>query len=271
MHMNWIESLIYGFISGLSEFLPFSSKAHQELAMLLFGTSQNDPVRDFLIHIALIFAMYYAYMPIFQRTGRASGSAYQYITRRQVDIRFIKGATLPMLISLIVLLYVSSNINYNLLISSVIFLINGVILYIPGRMLQGNKDARTMTQLDSILFGLLGGLGAVTGISRVGCQTSYAISRGSDRQHALNWAYSLSIPALILLSLFDVIQIFTAGSIPFWTSFFSYILSAASSFLGGYIAVKLSQIIMVRVGFFGIAYYNWGIALLTFLLYLFAV
>ena len=50
MHMNWIESIIYGLISGAAEFLPISSKAHQDLSMLLFGISQTDPVRDFVVH-----------------------------------------------------------------------------------------------------------------------------------------------------------------------------------------------------------------------------
>ena len=271
MHMNWIESLIYGFVSGLSEFLPISSKAHQDLFMLLFGVSQNDPVRDFFVHIALMISLYYACAPIFQQSGRTHAGAYQYATRQYIDRHFTKAAALPMLISFIVLWYASNGINGNLLICSLVLLINGIILYFPGRMLQGNKDARSMTQLDSFFFGIIGGLGAITGISRVGSQISYAISRGADRQNALKWALSLSLPALVLLSILDVLQMFTVSGIPFWTSFFTYILSAAGSFFGGYCAVKLSRTIMARIGFFSLAYYCWGASLLSFLLYLFAV
>ncbi len=274
MNMSWLESIIYGMISGISEFLPISSKAHQELAMLLFGVSQHDPVRDFVVHIALIFALYYACAPMFQqfqRSRRAPRGGYQYVTRQQMDKRFVRGATLPMLIGLIVLWYAVRGFDGNLLICSGMFLFNGILLYIPGRMLQGNKDARSMSQMDSVLLGLIGGLGSITGVSRIGCQTGLAIARGADRQQALNWVFGLSMPALVALSFLDILQMFTVGSIPFWASFITYILSAAGSFLGGYGAIRLAQLVMARVGFFGFAYYSWGTALLSFLLYLLAV
>lgn len=271
MNMSWLESIIYGLISGMSEFLPISSKAHQELAMLLFGVSQNDPVRDFVVHIALIFALYYACTPMFQQIRRAPRGSYQYTTRQIVDKRFTRGSTLPMLIGLIVLWYAVRDIEGNLLIYSGMLLLNGILLYLPGRMLQGNKNARSMSQLDSVVFGLVGGLGSITGMSRVGCQTGLAIARGADRQQALNWTLSLSMPALAALAFLDILQIFSAGNVPFWASFFTYILSAAGSFAGGYCAIKLAQLVMARVGFFGFAYYSWGAALLSFLLYLFAV
>lgn len=271
MNMSWLESIVYGLISGVSEFLPISSKAHQELAMLIFGVSQNDPVRDFVVHIALVSALYYACSPLFQQVKRAPRGGNQYVPRQMIDRRFVSGATLPMLIGLIVFWYATRSIEGNLLIISGMLLVNGVLLYIPGRMLQGNKDARSMSLLDSILFGLIGGLGSVTGVSRIGSQTGLAIARGADRQQALSWALSLSVPALAVLAFFDILQMFTAGSIPFGTSFFTYVLSAVSSFLAGCGTIKLAQLIMARVGFFGFAYYSWGAALLSFLLYLFAV
>ncbi|MBR3978896.1 MAG: undecaprenyl-diphosphate phosphatase [Oscillospiraceae bacterium] len=271
MNMSWLESIVYGLISGISEFLPISSKAHQELAMLLFGVSQYDPVRNFVVHIALIFALYYACTPMFQQVQGGRKSHNQYVSRQMIDKRLIKGATLPMVIGLIVLWYTVRGINGNLLICSGMLLINGVLLFVPGRMLQGNKDARSMSQLDSILLGFIGGLGSITGISRLGCQTGLAITRGADRQQALNWALNLSMPALVVFAFMDVLQMFTVDSIPFWSSFFTYILSAAGSFTGGYCAIKLVRLVMVRVGFSGFAYYSWGAALLTFLLYLFAV
>lgn len=271
MNMNWFSSLIYGFISGISEFLPISSKAHQELSSFLFGVSQNDPVRDFVVHIAMLLSLYYACVPLFQQVRKAPRSGYMHVTRQLVDKRFVSNATLPMLIGLIVLWYVVRGTNGNLLICAGMLLLNGILLYLPGRMLQGNKDSRSMSKIDSVLFGLIGGLGSVSGLSRVGSQTSLAIARGADRQQALNWTLQMSMPALLVLSFFDILQMFTVGNIPFWTSFFTYILSAVGSFIGGYCGIKMAKIVMERIGFFGFAYYSWGAALLTFLLYLFAV
>ena len=55
--MRFLESLIYGFLSGLAEFLPVSAQAHEALVMQLFGRTQREPLRDLFVHIALIVAL----------------------------------------------------------------------------------------------------------------------------------------------------------------------------------------------------------------------
>lgn len=277
MNMGWLESFFYGMISGISEFIPISSNAHQRIAMLLFGVEQRDPVRDFVVHIALVFALYYSFKPMLEqlqreRRQRHSRNQHGFVSRSRMDLRLIKSATLPMLVSLIVLTYIFSSLDKNLLAISGLFLLNGLILFIPGRMMQGNKNSGAMTQLDALLLGIASGLGALPGISGIGSMTALSVGRGADRQQALSWAMMLSIPALLLLSCFDFVRIFAVGSaIPFWSSFFTYLLSAIGAFLGGYGGIKLAKLLMARVGFSGFAYYAWGASLLSFLLYLCAV
>ena len=54
MNFSWLESLIYGLISGLAEFLPISAEGHQHIMLYLFGGELRDPVRDFFVHIGLL-------------------------------------------------------------------------------------------------------------------------------------------------------------------------------------------------------------------------
>lgn len=278
MNMNWFASLFYGLISGISEFLPVSSKAHQNLFMLLFGAEQADPVRDFLVHIGIILSVYVTCKPMLEQLRRErrynSGSRKQYsfASRYQYDLRLVRSAVLPMLIVLVATSFVFSSANGNLLTISAFLLLNGLIIFIPGRMIQGNKDSRHMTQLDSMFLGLLAGCGAIPGVSGIGCFTSGAIARGADKQQAISWAFLLSLPALALFACLDILDLFAQwGNIPFLSSFFTYLLSAIGAYFGGYSGIMLAKTIVTRVGFSGFAYYCWGASLLSFLLYLFAV
>ncbi len=276
MNMNWLESILYGLISGISEFLPISSRAHQQIAMLLFGVEKPDPVRNFGIHISLIFSLLYTCKPLFEqlqyaRNQRSSRNGYQFSSHYRQDWRFARSATIPMLIVLIAFSYIFRSGEGNLLITSGFLLLNGILLFIPGQMLQGNKKAGGMSQLDGVMIGAFGGLGAISGISRVGCLTGLSVARGADRQHAFNWALILCIPALVVLSFLDILQMFTAGPIPFWKSFITYLLSGIGAFAGGYGGLKLARVTMAQAGFSGFSYYCWGVSLLSFLLYLFAV
>ena len=276
MNLNWLQSILYGLIEGISNFLPISSKAHQDIALVLFGANSHDPVRNLIVHITLLCTVYFACRPMFeqlQRVTRQRRSRNQdgFSSRYRLDLRLVKTATLPLLAGIIVLSYIFTGISGNLMVISGLLLLNGIFLFMPGRMMQGNKDARSMTQFDAFLIGLGGCLGALPGFSGVGCVTGVSISRGADRQQSLNWAFILSAPAFFVLSVLDIIQIFSTDSIPFLHSFLTYLLSGLGAFCGGYVGIRLARLFMVRTGFSGFAYYSWGAALLCFLLYLFAV
>ncbi len=278
MNMNWLASLLYGLISGFSEFLPISSKAHQNLFMLLAGAEQADPVRDLLVHIAIILSVCVTCRPMLEQLRRerryksTSRNQYSFATRFQFDLRLVRSAALPMLVVLVVASYIFSSASGNLLAISGFLLLNGLIVFIPDRMIQGNKDSRHMTQLDGVFLGVLAGCGAIPGISGIGCFTSGAITRGADKQQAVSWALLLSIPALALFACMDILGLFSQWrSIPFWSSFFTYLLSAVGAYFGGYGGISLARTLISRVGFTGFAYYCWGASLLSFLLYLFAV
>ena len=54
--MDLLESLIYGFVSGLAEIFPVSAQANQMVMRQLFGVAQKEPIRDFFVHIAILAA-----------------------------------------------------------------------------------------------------------------------------------------------------------------------------------------------------------------------
>ena len=126
-----------------------------------------------------------------------------------------------------------------------------------------------MSILDAIVFGILGALSAFPGISRVGISMSYATMRGADKQQAINWCQVLSIPAILLLIVFDIVGI--AGGLPpagGLASVFGYIMAAIGSFTGTYLCVFFIRTVISRANAAGFAYYSWGMALLVFILYL---
>lgn len=273
MNLNWLESLIYGLISGLAEFLPISSQAHQQLMLHLFGAQYADPVRDLLVHLTMLFVLYTSCRGLMDnlhhdRHQRRNKHSYTQASRAVLDNRFVKNAAIPMILGMLILSYIIKA-NNSLLLTSLFLLFNGVVMFISGRVLQGNKDARSMSLFDSIIVGVVSAFSAISGVSRVGCAASTSIIHGADRQHALNWAFLLSIPALVLLSGQDLLSIFTcAVAIPFWKSFFTYILSVLGTYVGSYYSIALMKFLAVRSGYSVFSYYCWGASLFSFLIYL---
>ena len=268
--MSILQSILYGLISGLSELMPISSEAHQMFLRELFGV-QKDPVMDMLIHLSVLVALYFGarnLMESFQRERRLlTRRSYSRNTQRGYMYRFVRTAGLVFAALLVVFTYMGAK-SYSFLMLSLFCLLNGILLFVPDRMMQSNKDARHMTVIDSIIFGLFGALSAFPGFSRIGVSTAYAAARGADRQHALNWALLLSVPALILLSVIDFIAIFTAAPAITFVTVVGYLLAVGASFIGGYYSITIMKFLAVKVGYAAFAYYSWGMALFSFVLYL---
>lgn len=268
--MSLLQSILYGFVSGLSEFMPASSQAHQFIMLELFGC-QKDPVMDFFIHVAALLALYFGARNLFESFLRERRIASRR-TRKQSGTRdytypFVRTATVTLLMVYICLTYIFGQ-QYALITVSVFCLVNGIVLFIPDRLIQSNKTVEHMTAFDSILTGLFGALSAFPGISRVGVANAYAISRGANRQHAYNWILLISFPAVLLMILVDLIGIFT-GALPItFMRVLGYILAAGFAYLGAYLGISLTRFLAVKVGFSTFSYYSLGMALFTFILYL---
>lgn len=271
--MGWLESIFFGLISGISEFLPVSSSAHQLIMMRLFGVDRPDPVRGLFIHGAMLFAAVEcsrAILDMVRREGfaRSQGGHIRRQSSRYSQIqRLIRGAIAPMVLIMFFLRYTLPTEN-NLLLTSLFLIINGAILFLPERMIQSNKDAGAMSFLDSVLIGCSASLSAFSGISRTGCVYSMSVTRGAEKKNAISWAILLSVPALAFMILTDIFAIFAGGAANFWSNLISYLLMAVATYAGCRIGIFTIRSVLFRSGNSGFAYYCWGAALLSFVIYL---
>lgn len=274
--MNILEGIVYGLISGFSEFLPISSLGHQELLKMFFGVASPEPLRDIFVHLAFLIAVFVGCGTYIEKVRRELQQNSKTKKRRSrqhehsvvYDVTLLKNATYAMILGMIVLRIVFRS-SSTLMVIGFGFLLNGIFMFIPEYMPHGNKDAKKMSAFDSFLLGLVGSLSVLPGFSRVGSAISCAVARGADQTKAYNWLLVLTIPAVFLLLIFDIVVIFQTG---FGTvtllSLLSYLLSGLFAFISSIAGIYLMRFMLVRSVFSTFAFYSWGASLLSFLLYL---
>ena len=107
--MNWLESMLYGIISGITEFLPISAFAHQQLYFKMLDVQGVDPLQSFLVHIALILAVLTGCRSSIEKfyrsklTYRKDDARMRSSNNTHLELRFLKNAVLPMLLGYFVL------------------------------------------------------------------------------------------------------------------------------------------------------------------------
>ena len=104
--MNWFEGLIYGLISGLTEIMPVSSRAHQNILRQIFGIRQSDPIADLLVHLAVLIALLIGCRGMLYRLQRERralqhGRRKRSDVRASFDLRLLRAAIMPLALLLL--------------------------------------------------------------------------------------------------------------------------------------------------------------------------
>jgi undecaprenyl-diphosphatase len=276
VELSWFESLVYGLISGLTEFLPVSSAAHQALVLKLFGHNSSNCLVSLFVHCAVLLALYmdrHIHIQQLRREVRLAAVPKRRRKRqpdqgRIMEVRLLRNAVIPMLLGFLIYGYLRG-LGSDLHRISLFLLLNGVVMFLPVMFASGNKDARNMAGFDSLLLGLCSVLGLIPGFSRVGVMISMALIRGVDKENALNWSLLLTIPAMICYGAMDLFALFTGGLVSFGIpSLLGCVLAAAAAFLGTRLAIRTMRSLVRTAGFSGFSYYCWGAALFSFIMYL---
>lgn len=276
MNFSWFESIVYAFISGATEFLPVSSHAHRSILRHLFSVDANTTVLDFLIHFSVLIALIYicqSQIALLRRTQKLLSVPPRRRKRhpgREATARYklIRSAVLPVLI-FTVFYQIAYQVADRLQIMSFCLLLNGVVLYITSLVRSGNKPASLMSRVDGPLIGFISGLGIIPGFSRTGLGLSICHIRGASASDALDWILLLSIPALAGLCVTDLIIMFTSGVGTFtFLLLIQFIISAFAAYVGAYLAISLLRYLATKAGFTWFAFYSWGAALFSFILFM---
>lgn len=269
--MSWIEILIMGIVSGISEFLPISASGHQRIFLHLFGERKLDPLLDLFLNIALSAAVIVVCKSGFrrilaERAVEMRGKKFNSFGGRRYEYRLVRTVAIPLVAGVFLLPVISANITLPFLTAT--FILNGIFLFVTGSMRQGNKDSRQMTKLDGILIGLFGFFSGIGGLSTIGIVTSAAISRGANRQHAVNWSLLICAPVLLSRSALSLFTFFSVGTGLSIIGVLWALVGAILAYFTASAAIRFIRFLSSHIALTGFSYYCWGAALLAFILYL---
>lgn len=273
--MSLIESILYGLVSGITEFLPVSSRAHQSLMLYLFGMETRASLQELLVHIGVLLAIVLGCREVLNRLRREQRNTSVPRRRRHgadnrstYELRLLKTASVPLFIGLF-LRFATVRWESNLLLLLLFWLINGIILLLADHTSRGNRDSRTMSSLDGIVMGIFGALSAFPGISRTGMISSYTTARGVSNENVADWSILLGVPAMLFAGCFDFICIFGQGlGVGSFMDVLFAILSGVAAFIGAHLGISLLKFLLNQSGLSKFAYYSMGAALFSFILYL---
>lgn len=274
--MSLFQSLLFGLISGLSDILPVSSQAHKAMMLKVFGMNGEEALLRLFIHAGILAALYYCCANQIMRFSRQLRLARvpkkkrkrPVDTRTLMEFRLLRMIVIPVLISLYFYQHTAAwGTKLNLI--AIFLLINGVILFVPSLFPTGNKDARNMSGLNGLLIGLGGAASVVPGISAIGSVNAVSSVCGADRSFSLNLSFLMNMVLTVGLIALDFAAVYASGAsnLSFYV-LVTYFISGVAAFGGAYLGIQTMRALAANIGFNIFAFYSFGAALLSFVLYL---
>ena len=274
--MTWLSSIFYSLISGLTEILPVSATAHRVVMQSLLGDGKNHILLQLFLHMGSLAALFYCCNNQLLRLTRAQKLASVPKKRRKrpldthslMDIRFLRVALIPIVAAFFFYDRVAG-LEKNLVAVAGFLFLNGIILYIPPHLPGSNKDAGSLSPVDSLLIGLGAALSIIPGFSCVGTAVSIASVRGVDKKFALDMSLLMAMGVMIGLIGVDIFTAFSGGVAGLtFMKFLQYLFCGVCAFGGTALGVRLLKVSLEEYGMTSYALYCWGLALFTFIFYL---
>jgi undecaprenyl-diphosphatase len=190
--MDILQSVILGFIQGITEWLPISSTGHLRIAEHYFGLAV-PALFDVILHVGTLIVTLVYFRKDILKVLRALA---------KLDFKSEYGLLIPLIITgtipTIVIGFLYGN-ELDTALSAIPalgigFLVSGAVLYMTKF---GKENRLGITYVDALIIGIMQGLAVIPSISRSGFTIAAALLLGIKREKAFKFSFLLSIPSII--------------------------------------------------------------------------
>lgn len=182
------ESILWGLIQGLTEFLPISSSGHLVLVPELLGREPPDLATSALLHLGTLAAVV-----VYFRHDLIAITRWTDEGKRL--LRFLVIGTIPAAAAGLALAGPLDELQQNARAVAVALMATGLLLAVTTRFDRGTRTPGGTTR-DAIVMGLGQALALIPGISRSGSTIAAGLSRHIEKAEAARLSFILGIPAI---------------------------------------------------------------------------
>lgn len=275
--MSIWNAILFGFVQGVTEFLPVSSSAHLSVLSNLFGISSsgfNINAFSVFVHLGTIISVIILY---YSDLGEILFQTLEFVSGAQPGIGKRMGPQFPAVRLLVMIFFAFipvflvlpfnrylDDLNKNAVFIGVMLLLSGAILEVADHMQEGNKNENNLTILDAIIVGLAQFVASIPGISRTGTVLTAGLAVGMKKEFAVKFTLILSVPVMVCAEILRLIQ---AMKFPFSVSDIPACLcGTAAAILAGVFSISVLKGIVKNSKFHSIAYYCFIAGILSIIL-----
>lgn len=228
--MSIIQSILFGLLQGLTEFLPISSSGHLAGLYHLFGVEERKLLLTISLHIGTLVAVFIFFW-------RDILSLFS--TRKKLGFLIIIGS-LPTAIMAFFLGALVERLFAEVRVVGAMLMATGIWLAV-GSAISNRRNLSSLAKPESLkvwqalLIGISQGVALIPGISRSGATISTALLCGVESELSMRYSFLLSIPAILGAFFYQIKEVN-------WDTdflFYSLLPGTAAAVIAGVVSLKI--------------------------------
>lgn len=199
------NSILWGAVQGLTEFLPISSSGHLVIIPALLGRDGPDLGTTAMLHLGTLTAVL-----VYYRSDVARMARFDRVGRRMVTIIVI--GTIPAVVFGLLFESTLDQLTERPKVVAGMLILTGLIMLATILLRPGAKTTEQLSPTDAGVTGLAQSFALIPGISRSGMTISAGLARGMERVEAARFAFLLGIPAIAGAGLLSIAKAVSEGA-----------------------------------------------------------
>jgi undecaprenyl-diphosphatase len=248
--MELTHAIVLAILQGLTEFLPISSSGHLILVPALLGWEDQGLAFDIAVHFGSLIAV----VSYFRADIFAMAKAVTQPSDPNAQLAWkIVIATIPLgLAGLIFADFVEANLRSPMIIATTTAVF-GIALWVADRAGRRSGTEYTMGWRIAIGIGLAQVLALIPGTSRSGITMTAALALGLNREAAGRFSFLLSIPAILMASGWQSLNLIGADLVIDWGQL---LVASTVSAVVAFVTIALFLKLISRMGMAWFAVYR---------------
>lgn len=246
MSIDW--AFFYGFIQGISEFLPISSSGHLALIPYFFKLKDPGVFFDLVMHLGTMIAVV---LYFHQEVRRLLQEAYLFIFKRnKQETAFFQNFFISTFFSSVLILVLKESafeFGRAPMLIGINFIVFGILMYLSDRAVSTDLDLTKKRKfLYAGLIGMAQALAVFPGVSRSGVTLTVARSLKLSRLEASRYSFLLSLPIIVGSILFKLPEVIQGESLK--VEGIIIFIGIISSFFFGMITIHFFLKLIAKIG-----------------------
>ncbi len=209
--MSLIEAIVLGIVQGLTEFLPISSTAHLRIVPAFFGWPDPGAAFTAVSQLGTMAAVLLFFRADLWRIARAwLGALRAGHAGVSLDARlgwYLIAGTVPIVVFGVLFERQIETGARSLSLMGTTLILLGLVLAAAERLGSHRRPLESISAREGVLVGFAQAAALVPGVSRSGATISAGLFLGLDRPSAARFSFLLSVPAVVLSGVFQLVGI----------------------------------------------------------------